>query len=143
MLMKPEADYSYLGEPSVAMKVRKWGLVALLTIYGILLIVLMVLYSTVSDSDTSSTNSGAIGSFSSTVVLSTAQMGLAASLSSTSGALQLGGGTSVYQDRYSIASVCAKTPAMEPIFESSYVMTFIDGVDSTYALHEFEFAIFM
>lgn len=130
--MKTEADYSYLGEPTTAMKLRKWGMVALLAIYGVLLIVLLVLFSITTDNESSSTSSGAIGSFSSAATLSAAQVGLVASLSSGSGALQLGGGTSVYQDRYTLAAVCAKTPAIEPIFESSYVMTFIDGVESTY-----------
>jgi hypothetical protein len=124
MLMKTEGDYSYLGQPTTAMKLRKWALAAT---YGVLLIVLFVLYATVDSGDSSSSQSGAIGSFPSAAPLAASQVGLAASLGE-GGALQLGGGTSVYQGLYQLPGVCAKTPGMEPLFDSSYIMTFVDGV---------------
>jgi hypothetical protein len=114
-------------------QLRKWGTTGLLATYGVLLVVLLVLYgSSDSDSDSSSP-SGAIASFPSTAPLSAAQVGLGASLSS-SGALQLGGGTSVYRDLYSLPppSACAKAPVLQPAFLSSFVMTFIDGIQSTH-----------
>lgn len=132
--MNSELDYSYLGDPTDRMRTRRWIVTGVLGVYGVLLIVLFALYASVSDCDgdcSSSTVTGAVGTFQTAVSFSQDQVGLAASLSS-SGVLQLGAGTSVYKDLYQLPGVCAKATAMEPVFESSYVMSFIDGVkDST------------
>ena len=126
-MLKTEADYSYLGEPTTAMKLRKWGLIAVLVLYGVLLIVLLALYGSVNnDDDDASCQNGAIGSFTSAVSFTASQVGFAASLSS-SGSLQLGAGTTIYKDLYVKDSVCPKMPDIEPVFDSSFVLTYIDG----------------
>ena len=139
--MQNDSDYSLLGPTPAhadsSQLTRRRVVAGVLALYGVLLVVLLALYGSVSDCDgscdsSSSSSSGAVGSFSSVAALSAAQVGLAASLSAT-GALQLGAGTSVYQDLYQLPAVCAKATAMEPVFDSSYVMTFIDGVKGTLA----------
>jgi hypothetical protein len=139
--MQNDSDYSLLGPTPAhadsSQLTRRRVVAGVLALYGVLLVVLLALYGSVSDCDgscdsSSSSSSGAVGSFSSVAALSAAQVGLAASLSAT-GTLQLGAGTSVYQDLYQLPAVCAKATAMEPVFDSSYVMTFIDGVKGTLA----------
>jgi hypothetical protein len=125
--MKTEPDYSYLGEPTTAMKLRQWSTAGLLFTYGVLFIVVFALYSASDDNTNSSSETGAVGIFQSAASIAAAQVGFAASLS-TSGALQLGGGTSVYKNLYQLAGVCAKSTIMQPLFDSSYLLSFVDGV---------------